>query len=1156
MSKLVKKIISIATTTTVAAMMMVPAVPAGALTAEELQQQIADLQAQLAALQAQLSSLGGGGTSGTVPAACVGISFSRNLAVGSTGSDVKCLQAVLNTDPETLVASSGVGSAGYETQYFGPLTKGAVIKFQNNYASEVLASWGLTQGTGFVGSTTRAKLNSILSAGTGDGGDGGTTPPPPPGAGLTISLASDNPVAATIVADSISADGAQAMIPMLKIQLANGDSSDVKVTELKLKRGGISADADVSQAYLYEGSTKIIDYQSFTESVLTFANSAGLITIPAGGTKVLTLKVDLTNGTGSGKTMSFSLEAATDLTSDASQVSGTYPLSGNLMSTATTADLGKLDVATSTSPAASVDPQDGFDVFNFTLAGSDQKLEVRRIKVHNTGSTDADDLQNLKLYDGATQIGSTIAQMNDDKTVIFDLSGDPLVINKGITKVMHVKADLTGGTNRTFKFSIRELTDIEVFDTQYSVYLKPDMADTFTIHEMSNTSTISTGRLTLSRALDSPSGNIPKDGTNITLAKFDVKAEGEDVKMSDMSIEGYGTVLTGGLYQLKIVYDGAQKGTTDSAYTTAADSATATTTTFTFGNTFVVAADGETHTIEIRADAKRSDGTSYSGSETITMRIDSATAIGRTSAASVTVSSATGFQLTISSGAVSAAINQAYSDWSASNPTAVPGATQVLVGSFIISAGASEGVDITGIETRWATTTNNCVQKMNLYKGTKETGTHIGSELSNVSASATSTFYPSPYISLAASEQFTLNVYADVLNQTATPGQCEKVVLGTISGTGKTTNTPANSSGSVYGQANYIASAGRMDVNVDAANPVADMVVMGTSGVTLAKLRYSASSSAEDINVTYLVATTTLGGSAPTSTLKNITVEGDGLSASKAALDIDGNATFDLTASPWVIPAGTEKVLTVKANVNTYVYASSGSSVAVGIATTTYKGAMSGTENHEIAKGAESAGNSHLVYKTRPTVAADEKNSTLSSGNKILLEFTVSADAGGAVRLYSVNLNTSLLDIATTSSDLAIQDLTLYDKNVPGTALNDYVASATGTATTYNTTSTVASFDFGTNNDLNSKTGNIKLYNNAGTYLDEVPAGGSVTYQVQAYVTGVGTSGDNVTLSLDNLSTATDDNTNAIIWGDGLDVGISANKIKAIPSNSWSFSVQ
>lgn len=98
---------------------------------------------------------------GTVASAEMNI-FTQNLSLGSTGAQVLALQKILNRDSDTLIANIGPGSPGNETSYFGSLTRMAVIRFQEKYATDVLTPVGLSQGNGYVRLYTRAKLNALF----------------------------------------------------------------------------------------------------------------------------------------------------------------------------------------------------------------------------------------------------------------------------------------------------------------------------------------------------------------------------------------------------------------------------------------------------------------------------------------------------------------------------------------------------------------------------------------------------------------------------------------------------------------------------------------------------------------------------------------------------------------------------------------------------------------------------------------------------------------------------------------------------------------------------------------------------------------------------------------------------------------------------------
>ncbi len=117
---------------------------------------IGQLQAQLAALAAQLAAVTGtAGTGSSVPTI---MPFTRDLTVGSSGTDVMSLQQWL--------MARGFSIPAGPTTFFGPQTKAAVAAYQS---SQGIAA------TGYFGPLTRASINSLIAV---------VPPTPTPSSGL------------------------------------------------------------------------------------------------------------------------------------------------------------------------------------------------------------------------------------------------------------------------------------------------------------------------------------------------------------------------------------------------------------------------------------------------------------------------------------------------------------------------------------------------------------------------------------------------------------------------------------------------------------------------------------------------------------------------------------------------------------------------------------------------------------------------------------------------------------------------------------------------------------------------------------------------------------------------------------------------------------
>jgi peptidoglycan hydrolase-like protein with peptidoglycan-binding domain len=196
--------------------------------------------------------------------------FTANLKAGMRNAEVRNLQKVLNAYPQTMVAASGAGSTGMETDYFGSATKAAVIKFQSIN--------GVTPTSGNVFSLTRAVLNQVCNGSTP------TTPTTPSTSGNVSVMLSANQPTNVLVAGQATA------------RLADFTFSGVgTVTNVKFMRTGVSSNDTLANVYLFDNGMRIAGPASVaTDGSINFGSISGLFNV--NGSKTVTVRSDIKAG--------------------------------------------------------------------------------------------------------------------------------------------------------------------------------------------------------------------------------------------------------------------------------------------------------------------------------------------------------------------------------------------------------------------------------------------------------------------------------------------------------------------------------------------------------------------------------------------------------------------------------------------------------------------------------------------------------------------------------------------------------------------------------------------------------------------------------------------------------------------------------------------
>ena len=440
--------------------------------------------------------------------------------------------------------------------------------------------------------TTVTELTDFYS--TGDLPD--ITPVPVEGE-LAVALSATTPASSTLVAG-------QAVAPLADFVLTGTGT----VTGVTLKRIGVSADATLSNLYLFDGETRITDAASISAgSVVTFTAAAGLFEVD--GAKTISVRSDIAAGT-SGQTVGIEI---TGVTLTAGVVTG-LPVSGNIHSIAS-ATLATVAMSAATG-SGNVDAGTGILVWQGTATVGTRDVLLNRLALRQVGSIVSADINNFRLSIDGTEV-ATVDSLDASGYVTFAVSE---AMTSG-ARVMKVYADVIGGAGRTVQMSLRGAYDITTVDTQYNA----NVLATGTFPFGPSAFTVNSGTMTVVKDTDSQSANITTGAPDISLGKYTFTAFGEPIKVETLSVSqtysnaGYTAPVTA-VAQVNTITPTAVNST---AYTITIDG-DATPSSYTSDADATVAEITAGLTAAINADAGAAAVTAADGTTVLTITADTA----------------------------------------------------------------------------------------------------------------------------------------------------------------------------------------------------------------------------------------------------------------------------------------------------------------------------------------------------------------------------------------------------------------------------------------------------------------------------------------------------------------------------------------------------
>lgn len=360
---------------------------------------------------------------------------------------------------------------------------------------------------------------------------------------LTVSLV-DEQLSTIVVPDNV-------WFNFSKIKFTASSNQPVFINGLTITLYGLNnGDQQIGEIYLTDINDRPIGQpQTFRGRRATFNLASEPLVIPAGQSQIVKV---WTSAKLPNIYVGFGLESA-DFIYTTAQVSGQFPIKGyqyrivDRTGLAGKANIEAMEISSQMREVVIGADNQIITKFKISETSQQQNILLKKIILSAKGNFDDSNLANIDLVDERNRVLATAPQMIDDQ-IIFDLNAKPLKIEAGRSAIVSVRGDFKGGKYQSLQLIIDSQADLWLEGEQYGWRLMAQndfpvgLGDSSTFNKVKPISQ----PISLYADYSGRAGDLVAGSRDAKLGQFSIRAKGDELEFEGLELK----ISRGGQYNL------------------------------------------------------------------------------------------------------------------------------------------------------------------------------------------------------------------------------------------------------------------------------------------------------------------------------------------------------------------------------------------------------------------------------------------------------------------------------------------------------------------------------------------------------------------------------------------------------------------------------